>query len=26
MWMNDDGELLVDRATKVPPEKEYVRA
>ncbi len=26
MWMNDDGELLVDRATKVAPEKEYVRA
>jgi cytochrome b6-f complex iron-sulfur subunit len=26
MSMNDDGELIVDRATKVPPEKEYVRA
>jgi cytochrome b6-f complex iron-sulfur subunit len=26
MWMNDDGELMVDRATKVAPEKEYVRA
>lgn len=25
MWLNDDGELLVDRATKVAPEKEYVR-
>jgi cytochrome b6-f complex iron-sulfur subunit len=26
MWTNDDGDLLVDRATKVHPEKEYVRA
>jgi cytochrome b6-f complex iron-sulfur subunit len=26
MWMNDDGELMVDRATKVAPQKEYVRA
>jgi cytochrome b6-f complex iron-sulfur subunit len=26
MWMSDDGELIVDRATKVAPEKEYVRA
>jgi cytochrome b6-f complex iron-sulfur subunit len=26
MWMSDDGELMVDRATKVAPEKEYVRA
>jgi cytochrome b6-f complex iron-sulfur subunit len=26
MWMNDDGDLLVDRATKVAPQKEYVRA
>lgn len=26
MSLNDDGELIVDRATKVPPEKEYVRA
>jgi cytochrome b6-f complex iron-sulfur subunit len=25
MWMNDDGELMVDRATKVAAEKEYVR-
>jgi cytochrome b6-f complex iron-sulfur subunit len=26
MWLNDDGDLLVDRATKVVPQKEYVRA
>ncbi|MGO8984005.1 MAG: ubiquinol-cytochrome c reductase iron-sulfur subunit [Terriglobales bacterium] len=26
MWINDDGDLLVDRATKVAPKKEYVRA
>jgi cytochrome b6-f complex iron-sulfur subunit len=25
-WLNDDGDLLVDRATKVVPQKEYVRA
>jgi Rieske Fe-S protein len=26
MWLNDDGDLLVDRGTKVVPQKEYVRA
>ena len=26
MWSTDDGELMVDRATKVPAKKEYVRA
>jgi cytochrome b6-f complex iron-sulfur subunit len=26
MWLTDDGELMVDRAAKVPPSKEYVRA
>jgi cytochrome b6-f complex iron-sulfur subunit len=26
MWMTDDGELMVDRAAKVAPGKEYVRA
>jgi cytochrome b6-f complex iron-sulfur subunit len=26
MWMTDDGDLMVDRATKVPAKKEYVRA
>ncbi|MGA2355378.1 MAG: Rieske 2Fe-2S domain-containing protein [Terriglobales bacterium] len=26
MSLTDDGELIVDRATRVPPEKEYVRA
>ena len=26
MWMSDDGDLMVDRSTIVPPEKEYVRA
>lgn len=26
MSMNDDGELMVDRATKIPPDTEYVRA
>jgi cytochrome b6-f complex iron-sulfur subunit len=26
MWTTDDGELMVDRATKVAPKKEYVRA
>jgi cytochrome b6-f complex iron-sulfur subunit len=25
MWSTDDGELMVDRATKVPAKKEYVR-
>ena len=25
MWVNDDGELMVDRATKVAAEKEYAR-
>jgi cytochrome b6-f complex iron-sulfur subunit len=26
MWISDDGDLMVDRSTIVPPEKEYVRA
>jgi cytochrome b6-f complex iron-sulfur subunit len=26
MWMTDEGELMVDRAAKVPPRDEYVRA
>jgi cytochrome b6-f complex iron-sulfur subunit len=26
IWMTDDGDLMVDRATKVPAKKEYVRA
>ena len=26
MWMNEDGDLMVDRAAKVAPEKEYVGA
>jgi cytochrome b6-f complex iron-sulfur subunit len=26
MWMADDGSLMVDRATIVPPQNEYVRA
>ena len=26
MWLNDDGDLLVDRGTKVVHQKEYVRA
>lgn len=26
MWMSDDGDLMVDRSTIVPPEKEYVSA
>jgi len=26
MWMTDDGELMVDRAAKVAPGKEYVQA
>ena len=25
MWLTDDGELMVDRAAKVPPRKEFVR-
>jgi cytochrome b6-f complex iron-sulfur subunit len=25
MWMTDNGELMVDRATKIAPNKEYVR-
>jgi len=26
MWLTDDGDLMVDRAARVPPRKEYVRA
>jgi len=26
MWMSDDGDLMVDRSSTVPPEQEYVRA
>ena len=25
MWLTDDGELMVDRAAKMPPRKEFVR-